>query len=99
MIVQHTPPIPKTRTEIKNIFGDPKPKLNEKGNLVATNHNFRKQIVKVELPIHNKTVTRWIHSALADVLIDICEEILFYRDSEIDIEDIISDTQQIKTIG
>lgn len=87
-IFNKAPPIPENYKDLRNLFGDPKPTINNKGNLISTNKEFKKRIIKIELRIANeKTIHRWVHELIADMLIDICNEVLFY------------DKDKIKTIG
>lgn len=98
-IWQGAPPIPETRAEVREIFGDPRPRLNAKGNLVATNPEFRKQIVPVEFPIWGGRIKRRVHYKLVDLIYDALTEVIFYVGCEIYPEFNIGDSQQVKTLG
>lgn len=95
-IVLHAPQIPETRLEVREIFGDPRPRTNDKGNLVATNLDFKKRIVRVEFPIGGKLVKRWVHKLLSDTIMDAIKEVNFYDDLD---TNLLSDTNPIKAIG
>jgi hypothetical protein len=98
-----SPQIPETRAEIRKLFGDPRPRLNDNGNLVATNKGFRNRITRVELPVEDGNVLRWVHEDLADLILDACIEVAYYAGSPVDWifsgAEGLTDTAPIKTIG